>query len=645
MTSSITSKHLQSWIPPVFAWTMSPDVFCIQVSARDPDVVGFISTGTQSVNVLGTKSTTLVVALLIGKESLCGQINAAVWDSKKLKPIGSRIELGTGVTAHCHGVFSLPDGDNLCLVVGRYKPVDLSIWISAEVKAAADALHHDHQAKVTEFNERIESKKQANEAFKQRMQSDPNFGSWDGDTSIAMEEYHQRPVVTAEPLLPSFARAVTFHVQTSSNPDKVARSAVAAIAGSGWLPSRDGTYTGIQTNASGRNAQAIVTWEHHYGLPSYPEIRWAVQRGLPSSLVSPRHQASGRPTFDHGIQSSVDSAQVDLSSPGSWDFADSLNGMEIFSDDFQDRIKESRKDRAELGFEAIAWYQPYHVWTEDTWGIYFDAKKIDDLACSFIDDFKTHRVQGSHSLAALLAFGLTYAHELFHAKVEAALSWQEINALQPRHRRYKEHVYQALRETPEWLEEALANWSAWDWFKAPDIQAIVARMSTSGTGLDRIVTESLDLAPPGYQDWRLGHQPGTWRTFANQLVTGKPKIALPRIGVPIESVLTGPPPYEFLTADIPIRFAGKGIIAGRLQSQPATFNVPPRREIERALKHFLHNLDASGGKGGHQKWTGPDQRAFILPTRDPVSPGVFRTFLHHVGIDKATYVRQVRPNL
>jgi hypothetical protein len=67
--------------------------------------------------------------------------------------------------------------------------------------------------------------------------------------------------------------------------------------------------------------------------------------------------------------------------------------------------------------------------------------------------------------------------------------------------------------------------------------------------------------------------------------------------------------------------------------------------LERALDHFRHNLDTSGGKGGRQKWTGPDQRAFILPTRDPVSTGVFKTFLHHVGIDKATYVRQVRPNL
>ena len=234
---------------------------------------------------------------------------------------------------------------------------------------------------------------------------------------------------------------------------------------------------------------------------------------------------------------------------------------------------------------------------------------------------------------------------MFHARVEAALSWAEINAQQPRHLRYKERVYQALRETPDWLEEALANWSAWNWFRAPGIQSLAARMASNAEGLDRVVEASLDLAPPGYQEWRLGHQPGTWRTFANQLSTGNPKVTTAGIGLPLESALTGPLPYDFQSADIPLRFVGPGAIADRLQSHPATFNVPPRRELERALKHFRHSLDASGGKGGHQKWTGPDQRAFILPTRDPVSTGVFKTFLHHVGIDKATYVRQVRPNL
>jgi hypothetical protein len=170
-------------------------------------------------------------------------------------------------------------------------------------------------------------------------------------------------------------------------------------------------------------------------------------------------------------------------------------------------------------------------------------------------------------------------------------------------------------------------------------------MSPNLDGLDRVVKASLDLAPPGYQEWRLGDQPGTWRTFANQLSTGNPKIAVRGIGLPLESTITGPLPYDFTPSDIPLRFVGGGIVADRLGSHPATFNVPTHRELERALKHFQHDLDTSGGKGGHQKWTGPDQRAFILPARDPVSMGVFKTFLHHIGIDKATYLRQVRPNL
>jgi hypothetical protein len=353
----------------------------------------------------------------------------------------------------------------------------------------------------------------------------------------------------------------------------------------------------------------------------------------------------GKPKFDTGSQPVEDSVLVHGIDPESTDLKDALDDLQLDQSDYRNRVDDVRKDAKGQGFEAIAWFQPYHVWTEETWGIYFDARKLDDLALSFLDDFKSARVHGSHSLAALLAFGLTYAHELFHARVEAALSWAEINAQQPRHLRYKERVYQALRETPDWLEEALANWSAWNWFTAPGIQSLVARMASNAEGLDRVVEASLDLAPPGYQEWRLGHQPGTWRTFANQLSTGNPKVTTAGIGLPLESALTGPLPYDFQTADIPLRFVGPGVIADRLQSHPATFNVPPRRELERALKHFRHSLDASGGKGGHQKWTGPDQRAFILPTRDPVSTGVFKTFLHHVGIDKATYVRQVRPNL
>lgn len=636
--------RLQSWIPPSFAWTTAPDVFCIDVPASDPDLVEFLATGEWEIEVLGAQRTARLMALLLDEKSLRRQLREAVWAPAKLKPTDARIKVGTKVVAHCHGVFLLPDGKTLCLAVGRSKPVAPDAWISAGLKTDADALLLEHRSKVAEFDEAIDRKKKDNEDFYARNSDMKKFEGF-AEAQVAMESHFQRPVLTAERLLPSLPRAAKFPQPTSGDLEKLARAAVVAIAASGWPPSRDGNYAGILPGAAGRRSQGLVSWVPHQGLPSYPEVRWAVQRRLPTALRKPRIEQMGKPKFDTGTQPAQDSVQVHGFDPVSKDLKDALDDLQLDQDDYRDRVDDVRKDVKGQGFEAIAWFQPYHVWTEETWGIYFDARKLDDLALSFLDDFKSARVHGSHGLAALLAFGLTYAHELFHARVEAALSWAEINAQQPRHLRYKERVYQALRETPDWLEEALANWAAWSWFKAPGIQSLVTRMASNAEGLDRVVEGSLDLAPPGYQEWRLGHQAATWRTFANQLSTGNAKINATSIGLPLESALTGPLPYDFQPADIPLRFVGPGVIADRLQSHPATFNVPPRRELERALKHFRHSLDASGGKGGHQKWTGPDQRAFILPTRDPVSTGVFKTFLHHVGIDKATYVRQVRPNL
>jgi hypothetical protein len=637
-------SRLSNWIPSSFAWTTAPDAFCIDVSVEDPDMVEFISTGIREIEFLGTKKTARTLTRFLQEKSLRRQLSEAVWASVKLKPTSRHSNVGTKVVAHCYAVYLLPDGKSLCVVVGRSKLVAPDTWISAALKAEADRLLAEHQAKVVEFDKSIKLRRQANDALKARYKSDQNFGEW-ADTLCSIEEHYHRPIATVEPLLSSLPRAAKFQKPTSGDLEKLVRAAGAAIAASGWPPSRDGNYVGFLLGAAGRRTQSLVSWVPHTGLPSYPEIRWAVQKRLPAALCKPRIEQIGKPKLDIGSKPVADPVLVRGLGLELTDIENALEDLQLDLSDYRNRVADVRKDAKLQGFEAIAWFQAYHVWTEETWGIYFDAYKLDALALSLLEDFKSQRIHGSHSLAGLLALGLTYAHELFHARVEAALSWTEINAQRPRHRRYKERVYQALRETPKWLEEALANWSAWNWFKAPGVQSLVARMTSNAKGMERVVAASLDLAPPGYQEWRLGDQPSTWRTFANQLSTGTPMATPAGMGLPLESALTGPLPYDLQPDDIPLRFVGAGVIADRIQSHPATFNVPSRREMERALKHFRHSLDSSGGKGGHQKWTGPDQRAFILPTRDPVSTGVFKTFLHHLGIDKATYVRQIRPNL
>lgn len=348
-----------------------------------------------------------------------------------------------------------------------------------------------------------------------------------------------------------------------------------------------------------------------------------------------------RPQLELGVEP-VASGTVDSDQPE--EMLSALADLRLDTPDADERADRSRQEREQRGFEALAWYQAHHVWSEASWGIYFDAAKLDELAVSILDDLKSSSAFVPQGVAALLAFGLTLAHEQFHARVEAATTWLELSTLQPRHIRYSERVYDALKLTPQWLEEALANWSACAWFKSEPIQAAIGRYSSHAPQIERVVKNTLDLSPPGYRDWRQGDSGSAWRILATQLADGKPTPSGP-IGLPLESQLAGPFPYDFTATDVPVRFVGKGIIADCLLSRPATFNVPARDELERALKHFKHEKDRSRGKGSHEKWTGPDERAFILPKRDPVSGHVFRTFLQHVGIDKTTYVHSVRPQL
>lgn len=218
-------------------------------------------------------------------------------------------------------------------------------------------------------------------------------------------------------------------------------------------------------------------------------------------------------------------ATIDVESPA--DVLQALNDLRIEPPDAAERVEGLRGDLAKRGFEAIAWYQACHVWSEQTWGIYIDAAKLDDLACSILQDLRQSYGFVPHHFAAFLALGLTLAHEMFHGRVEVAASWLELTALQPRYVRYSEHVYDVLRETPEWLEEALANWSAWTWFKSTNVQKLLPHHGPLDRRLELLVKDLLDLAPPGYKDWRSGDIAATWRLLGTQIASGKPVKSLP----------------------------------------------------------------------------------------------------------------------
>jgi hypothetical protein len=642
MTGTTEPRLLQSWIPPIFAWTTAADVFAFKVAINDPNIVEFVATGDRYVPLIRSREVALVDVLVSGQNGLAEQLQVAAWSV--LRHTEDWKNGSATAKVHCHGALALPGNRELLVLLGVASAPRRGGWLPEPMRAAARELLAEHQAKVADLDEHIERKKQKyDELYSQSPETERARNV--ACVHSAMESHNLRPVLTAERLLPHLPLAATFATRKSHSLRTIERAATTAIAECGWAESRDGIYVGLLSVPMGRERIGVVTWKPYAGLPAYPEVRWAIQRRLPRALLNPRLKRSERPVFENPTEPSVESVVVldgSIDGPGP---VDALDDLHLDDTDFQSRVDAVRRDTQAHGFEAIAWFQPYHAWTEETWGIYFDAPKLDDLALSLMDDFKSQRMSPSPSDAARLAFGLTYAHEMFHARVEATLSWLEVNTLQPRHQRYKQRVYDALRETPDWLEEALANWSAWDWFRSKPVQALFSSRMPTLDGLQRIVESSLDLSPPGYRHWRFGHQAATWRTFATQLSTGRPKPTTSLLGLPLESTLRGPLPYDLQPADIPLRFVGRAVIGDRLQSHPAMLNVPTRREIERALKYYKYMVDPAAGKGSHQKWTGPDQRSFILPTRDPVSVRVFNTLLQHLGIDKATYLRDVRPKL
>ena len=299
--------RLQSWIPPRFAWTTAPDVFCIDVPLGDPDIVEFMSAGVCEIDFLGTKKTARLMALLLDEKSLRRQLREAVWAPAKLKPSGSRIKAGTKVVAHCHGVFLLPDGKTLCVAVGRTKPTAPDAWIPAGLKADADALLLEHQSKVAEFDEAISRKKKDNEDFYVRNSDMKKFEGY-AEAQVAMESHFQRPVLTAERLLPSLPRAAKFPQPTSgdlegSHARQLPRSPHPAGCHPRWqlrwhLP-----------GAAGRRSQGLV---HGCLTQAYPRIRGPLgcSEAPACGAAQAAHRADGQPQVRHRVADSKDSVQV-----------------------------------------------------------------------------------------------------------------------------------------------------------------------------------------------------------------------------------------------------------------------------------------------------------------------------------------------
>lgn len=646
------SKYMQrpvkdSWIPATIAWQSNSSVFGVLVSKNDQNLLEFIATGYKVISIVLPKIASLKTARFfkfLGEHSLDGKLIDAAWNPRLLKQSGTRYRKGSKVTAYCQGVFKLPGAETLLVLVSSKNHTKPHSYLSDSLVSAAQILFEEHKKNVKAHEECLAQEKANKEKVREKLAAYPEQLAIHDKMQWFSEKTCQQPVARCHDILDQFPDAVLCHHAPSISIENLNKRALDAIIKSGLGAPRDGFFSGIQSLITESGTASLVFWSAHTGILPYPEVRWAVQRGLPTALAKPRADGIGSPRKPPaGSTQNIDAIEgFPIDSNG---FDETFSDFQLDDIDYSNRVAGAKRSLSENGFEASAWFQPFHNWNEGSWGIYIDAKKLDDLALSIFEDLRKSGVGGGlQKISALLAFGLVYSHEMFHAKVEAAVSWNELGARRSQYSPYKRNIYAKLFGTDGCLEEALANWSAWSWFLKL-LERGQFNLNGNAASISLVVQTTLDLSPPGYRNWRTGGEVNSWREFCYQLSAGKIAAKGNNPFLPLEGNLMAIPPYDLQNSDIPLRFVGRGNIVDRLLSHPATFNVPTRRELEKALQYFKHLLDPSGGKGSHQKWTGPDQRAFHLPKRDPVSRGVFNNFLQHIGIDKITYVLKIRPQL
>lgn len=648
-----------TWLTPVFVHRERRRLITILVPTSDLDLVALLGDGYFDIDLLPRRSRSDAV---VAMHKLLLGADRAIYAELGTLPEAAAVDATRASASrrvYCWGAMRLPEGTQLALTVGVEPCGEGDSTVPGAARDQALMLLTEHRVREAAKTAQATAAEIKDQEFLERLppeQRERVRASF--EHAAALRERQEGEALRApESLLEHLPLGLAVPVK-SSDPDAVERAVVLAMRATPSMdcpPPRDGNYDCLLTGTpDGKRRMALVTWTPHRGLPPYAEIRAAAERRLPKAFPSPRIARVQRPDLgDLGGDpaTDVDTSQIDASpfDPRDPSWLEAFEERPEF--DFPHRADMAANVRAALqehGFEAIAWYQPHHLFTEETWGIYVDAAKLDELTCSLSDDLRRARISGSRdALAARLAVGLVLEHEHFHAKVEAALTWMELHAGHPKYVRYQRDVYAVARGTHGWLEEALANFWAWSWFSTESMLAVLGGALTPDQrdSMSHVVEGVLDLAPPGYRDWRDGRIRETWRTLATQAAQGRPNLPQPGIGMPLEPMLRDPLPFDYRATDVPLRFVGFGQVAHRLFSSPATLNRPSRRELRSAITRHFRYEHVPGGKGSHEKFKGADGRMFPLPQRDPVSQEVFGAFLDHFRLSKADYIQSVRPNL
>lgn len=612
--NSIAMAQYRSWIPTKFEWAVSPTKFGCRIPTNCEDLVATLAAGTISVIPRNREFANGVAGLKRGcVEGACYrwlvQCDGPWEDVPK--------------QFYVSGVFQLSPTELFVLIGDSGSQVLVSPEFIALKQEAADRMER-HRKELEVHREQMEEKR-----------ADLEHDTTLPDevkrvTTQMMDAFGYRPLPPPVPprlsdlsFRPEYVTLVAPLPLTAKKRHDVALESVIA---SGRGPSRNGIYDCTIVPMVDGSEVAYMRWTPRQASTPALEIKSALERNFKGALLKPRRQRHAPPKPEL-ISGSEDIAR------GALPDADEFSDEGELSDFFPQPTGEGREAFKADGFEAFAWYQSFHCYDEASWGIHFHSRNLDRLVADLAHDLS--RIQArSRQLAALLGVRLLMAHELFHARTEFAATWHELSEKRRRYRRYFDDVYTRNRFTADWLEEALANWSAHEW-----LLENIDRLHHDGIVRDpsrvrAVVEEWLDFSPAGYRDWRAGDNHITWDRLASEIAKGEP--GGHGAPAPIGGLLRSNTLFDLRLDDIPVYFVGQGVIASMF------FGAPSRREVTKILRHFGYGVLSGRGKGSHEVWKGPAGKTFTVPARDPLSTGVFHSLLEHFGWSKQQYMQQIR---
>lgn len=276
--------------------------------------------------------------------------------------------------------------------------------------------------------------------------------------------------------------------------------------------------------------------------------------------------------------------------------------------------------------DALAFYLPFHYFYPTWWGIYLVVEGVHRLA-EILKSAGRGSLETQDCVVASRIF--LFGHEQYHHCVESLSARLEVTHRNPAYKTGFEAHYRKTYNTPDCIEEALANAHALkrtlNAFKADP---------TKQRNLQKAFVEYLEHCPPGYNRAMEFTTPGPFKRAERRLAEDSHKASFPDIP-DARPRLWKAFPHSF--HPFRKRRSRVNYIVHRDSALVDRSMLSGRYLRYSELKKRLNSRGYSfvrQGKGSHEIWRGPSGTKFSVP-RHPgdLKRGTLSAILKQAGID------------